>query len=184
MEAPDSPAAKCGGVCSKGARAAIAPGKRGSAIAVPGAGRQHGRGRARRRRRNAAPHWRAKGSGTGKAGATESGCGTGSGQRKRPLRRPRGSSVEIVFRSFLRPAGLLREVCAQPSIAKTAVLLAGVPARIGACLGAGAALEGEADRVKKSRKHRPLRRRVEAAAGLTTSAPRSSRHIDGRGGAG
>jgi hypothetical protein len=103
---------------------------------------------------------------------------------KTRLRRSRGSSLEIFFRSFLRPARVLREVRAPPSIAKTAVLLKGVSARVGACLGAGAALEGEADRVKKIWKQRPPRRRVEAATGLTTSAPRSSRHIDGVGGAG
>jgi len=54
----------------------------------------------------------------------------------------------IFFRAFLRPAWLLRGVPAQPSIAPTAVLLEGVPTRVGAGPEAGAALEGGVGRVR------------------------------------
>ena len=48
---------------------------------------------------------------------------------------------EDFFRSFVRPAGLLPEVCAAAAKSLTALLLAGVPARAGARPRTGAALE-------------------------------------------
>jgi hypothetical protein len=47
------------------------------------------------------------------------------------------------FRRLLRPAGLLRMLCALAAIAATTVLLVGVPACDGACLGTRAALAQE-----------------------------------------
>jgi hypothetical protein len=57
---------------------------------------------------------------------------------------PRVITTEHFFRSLLRPAGLLRRVraCAAKSLA--ALLFARLPARHGACLGTGAALERSA----------------------------------------
>jgi len=50
-------------------------------------------------------------------------------------------TTEEFFRSFVRPAGLLREIRAPAAKPLTALLLAGVPARVGAHPGAGAAME-------------------------------------------
>ena len=53
-------------------------------------------------------------------------------------------TTEDFFRSFLRPAGLLREIRAPAAKSLTALLLARLPTRAGARPGAGAALEGGA----------------------------------------
>jgi hypothetical protein len=50
-------------------------------------------------------------------------------------------STEPFFRSLVRPAGLLRKLRAPAAISFAALLLAGLPARHGTRLGAGAALE-------------------------------------------
>jgi hypothetical protein len=67
--------------------------------------------------------------------------------------------TRIFFRSFLRPAGLLRGVWAQPEITIPAFLLEGVPTGVGARPEAGAALEGGAGRVNSAGKA-TLRRQV------------------------
>jgi len=46
------------------------------------------------------------------------------------------------FRVHLRPSGLLRDVLANPPFPAAAILFEGMPARTGACPGAGTALEG------------------------------------------
>jgi hypothetical protein len=70
--------------------------------------------------------------------------------------------TRIFFRSFLRPAGLLRGVWAQPEITIPAFLLEGVPTGVGARPEAGAALEGGAGRVNSAGKA-TLRRQVSKA---------------------
>jgi hypothetical protein len=69
--------------------------------------------------------------------------------RKPPEPEPVNDPARVItneefFRPFLRPAGLLRRVraCAAKSLA--ALLFAELPARHGACLGTGAALERSA----------------------------------------
>jgi hypothetical protein len=71
------------------------------------------------------------------------------------------------FRGLLRPAWLLREVRAQPEITAPAVLLAGVPTRVGARPGAGTALEGEVGRVSGAGSGGPPPRRVEGSGGAS-----------------
>jgi hypothetical protein len=75
----------------------------------------------------------------------------GNHQRKRQLERSRGSSLKIFFRSFLRPAGLLRVLPAAAAKPAAAVLLAGVPACDGTRVGAGVALAPEARRFLSAR---------------------------------
>jgi len=60
--------------------------------------------------------------------------------------------AEVFFRSFLRPARLLRGVHAQSPIPLTAVLLEGVPTRVGAGPEAGTALEGGGGGVRSTGK--------------------------------
>ena len=55
------------------------------------------------------------------------------------------------FRGLLRPAWLLRELCAEPEIASATVLFKGVSAGSGARLGAGAALARAASRLRTVR---------------------------------
>jgi hypothetical protein len=78
-------------------------------------------------------------------------------QRIRAQKRTNGWEREAArvitanfFRLFLRPAGLLRDVRPHPPFPAAAILLQGVPARAGACPGAGAALEGASGAVAGS----------------------------------
>jgi len=86
-----------GGVCLRGARNATAPGERASAIAVRNAGRPPEPGRAGRPSSATGLRRRASRSATDKAGATGSASGIGNRLRPRPLREPRGSSLENFF---------------------------------------------------------------------------------------
>jgi hypothetical protein len=65
---------------------------------------------------------------------------------------------EIFFRPFLRPARLLRGVHAPSPIPVAAVLLAGMPTRVGAGPEAGTALEGGAGGVRSTGKARSVAR--------------------------
>jgi hypothetical protein len=86
-----------GGVCSRDASGASTPNTRGSAIAAMRAGRRRGCGRSGRPGRLTARRRRASGRGTGKAVDTGSASKSENHLRKRPFRRPRGSSLEIFF---------------------------------------------------------------------------------------
>ena len=65
---------------------------------------------------------------------------------------------KVFFRSLLRPARLLRGIPAQSEITLAAVLLEGVPTRLGARPEAGAALEGDAGQVSSAGKLAPRAR--------------------------